>query len=156
MTPLTPTRRAVAAGRRSPRPTRTELPLWRTRVPQAVRPAELGALATSLPDLPFHDERRWRQACTWDAAEAIGIALRQMRRWGPSGARVDIAMGAVLVHAMQGDAASCHVLSHALRRRGRGGDAAALRLAAHWSRWPAGNGSRRPRPRLLPRAGEPR
>ncbi|GJE45425.1 hypothetical protein [Methylobacterium soli] len=83
------------------------------------------------------DERRWRQARTWDAAEAIGIALRHLRQSGPSGPRADLVMGAVMAHALRGDAAACNVLAFALRRLGlRCRNARARRLARDWARWP--------------------
>ena len=121
---------------RSPRRPLT-LALWRTRAPGAVRRADLECLAATLQAVALHDERRWRQARTWDAAEAIGIALRHLRRAGPSGARADLVMGSVMTHAVRGDAAACNMLSHALRQLGRQRrNARARRLARDWARWP--------------------
>lgn len=90
--------------------------LWRHANFDDIRREDIERLALSLDRVELLGEPRWRAARGWDAAEAAGVALRHLRAHGAAGLRTNIAMSAVLLHAVGGCAASRAVVTHARRR----------------------------------------
>jgi hypothetical protein len=68
-------------------------------------------------------EANWREVISGDhddcAAIAIGICIRQMKKYPVDAAEIDLAVSAMLAYALLGDAASAMVMSWALKRRSR-------------------------------------
>jgi hypothetical protein len=115
--PTDPPASQRSAPRRRGNPRREPLHLWRTSGPDGIDRREADRLAEILTGVELLGEPRWRAARSWDAAEAAGVALRHLRRHGAAGTRADIAMSAVLLHALRGCATSRAVVVHARRRR---------------------------------------
>lgn len=95
---------------------REPLHLWRAARLDVIDRTEIHRLAESLARVELLGEPRWRAARSWDAAEAAGVALRHLRRHRAAGPRADVAMSAVLLHALRGCAASRVVVAHVRRR----------------------------------------
>lgn len=75
-------------------------------------------------------EPRWHAAVAGDAAAAIALAIEARHR-GIHLHRFDLAMTALTLCALAGDAAACMVVSNILRRTG-GASPSAARLANSW------------------------
>ena len=111
--------------------TASPLSWWRETPPQHLGHSQMKALRRHLVELGILGDEDWPRAARGDAAAAIAVAIRVI--WNPSASRdlLDIAMSAVVVVALDGDAAARDVLAHALRRRI--GTTRANELADKWA-----------------------
>jgi hypothetical protein len=94
--------------------------------PKSYIPVRRALIGTDLPD-----ECNWKAAFSGNAACAIGAAVRQIRKHDIGAREVDLAMSAVLVNALRGDAASAILISWALRKRAAKDEASAS-LSSLW------------------------
>ena len=99
---------------------------WRTIPPSMFASDDCQALHDILSGTAIIGERDWKYARHGCAASAIGIALPMLPVVRP-GPVVDLAMSAVLLCALSGNAPAAGVMVHALRTLAGGRE-----LAAEW------------------------
>lgn len=107
---------------------------WRNLCAPAFTPEHATALRQRLVRAKIPGAHRFRDASRGDAAAAIGIALRLLRDPEVNPDRLDVALSAVQLCALNGDWAARDVLVLALRRSG---DPASALIAESWRRAPA-------------------
>ncbi|GEO97871.1 hypothetical protein [Methylobacterium haplocladii] len=113
------------------------LEAWRTLDRERIGPDVVATIRRALFDSVAIHDGRWPGVRRGDAASAVGVAVRVLRRPGLPSPVCDIAMSAVLVHAVTGDPAAALVLAHGLQRLARGRRDAA-RLNGRARLWAAG------------------
>jgi hypothetical protein len=93
----------------------TPLQWWRTMPADRLNGAQHLLLRATLEKVSLIKGREWLSGMRGDAAAGIAIALHCLPITTVT-LEVDLAMSAVALHALGGDAASALVLSHILRR----------------------------------------
>ncbi len=99
------------------------LTLWRTRVPTHLCRKDAASVRLALCGTRIAGETNWREAISGEnddfAAIAIGICIRQTKKYPFDAVEIDMSVSAVLAYALLGDAASAVVMSWALKNRAR-------------------------------------
>ncbi|TXN25055.1 hypothetical protein [Methylobacterium sp. WL9] len=113
------------------------LEAWRTLDRERIGPDVVATIRCALSDPVAILDGRWPGVRRGDAASAVGVAVRILRLAGLPSPVCDIAMSAVLVHAVKGDPAAALVLAHGLHVVARGHRDAA-RLNGCGRLWAAG------------------
>lgn len=106
---------------------------WRHLPAESFTAAHVVVLQRAISGIGMVSEPRWPAAVRGDAAAAIGIALRTMKRRGTPGAIIDLHMSVVLLSAIKGDPAAVLVLATMVVRSGAKSDKEALKRS--WLRW---------------------
>lgn len=102
---------------------------WRMKSAETITEPDTAAMRRCLHMFALHHDRRWPGAAHGDAAVACGIALRVPPAWIFS---LDLAMTAVALCALNGNAASAVVIAAILRKQ-RNGEFDTALLATSWS-----------------------
>lgn len=99
------------------------LTLWRTRIPALLCRKDAASVRMALCGTRIEGETNWREAISGEdddfAAIAIGICIRQAKKYPFDAPEIDISVSAVLAYALLGDAASAVVMSWALKNRAK-------------------------------------
>ncbi len=101
--------------------------MWRTKSADGFDQADMVAMTRCFNKLGLHGEAGWFDAVHGDSVAACSIALRMPKEWIFS---LDLAMTAVALCALKGNAASALVVATMLRRRST--DRKTARLATSW------------------------
>jgi hypothetical protein len=106
---------------------------WRSLDAEVFTAAHVKVLQKATAAIGMIGEPRWSDAVQGDAAAAIGVALRTMKRSDTPPCVVDLHMSLVLCCAIKGDRAAAAVLVMALDKID-GGAAVRTRLRRSWRR----------------------
>jgi hypothetical protein len=90
---------------------------WRRLPADAFTSARLDVLRRAIRGIHIMGEPTWRDAAQDDAAAAVGVALRIVKRAATPTPVVDLVMSAVLLATLAGDPAAAMVLTTMIKRK---------------------------------------